>query len=622
VERSGRDLAGTETTGCGAGAKGMTGRNWRKEESKIYLRDFFFWLIIVAFSIFISHFFILDEQASAVDRLFIYLLVFIPLGTLNLILHYFYRNRRIRQTGNLRSSLRYRLSIAFMFVSIIPSIPIFVISSNVVEKLVEDYMGLDVTGALKSARQVILYYEQSEMEKFLSTIKKEHPDYFRTLLVDEARKEKIRRDDMLNTESDYVAVLSDGAIVVESLPVFSKSALPEFKTGKEGIFYAFERKTQGDFLFTGFPVAQENSYIILGKRLHPGFENDFRRFNDIYAQIENKNDWKANVPGAFRLAMALLYMFMIASALVVSILIARQISFPIVSLAEATRAVTDGKIETKLDIKAKGEIGVLIESFNQMTEELLNLRHMQLHSQRMAAWQEVAKRLAHEIKNPLTPIQLNADRMLRRLDHPEKGELDRIVRTGASTIVAQVNLLKGMVEEFAMFARMPEARPVRQSLNTIVEEAVNLFSGPDDVTIEKRLEKNLPDILIDKNIIRGLLTNLIKNAVEAIRATESGRENNSILISTSLFRERRRDFVVLTVEDSGPGIDESLKDKIFEPYFSTKGAHGSGLGLALVERAILDHDARIYVGRSTLGGAEFRIVFKTSEEEDEDLHRG
>ena len=595
-------------------------RNWRKEESKIYVRDFFFWLIIVFFSIFISELFLLKQKAKSVDHLFVYLLVFIPLGTLNLVLHYFYRNRRIRQTGNLRSSLRYRLSLAFMLVSIIPSVPIFFVSSNVVGSLVENYFQADLTGAMKSARQVILFYEQKQINDFIGFIKKTKPEKYRSFSIDTTLN-SIKNDKEIINNSDYRALYSGDKFIYESSEIFGTKNIPEINKAKEGYEYFTYATPSGDYIILVFHPRGEQDYILFGKKLHAGMEKEIHHFFDVFSILENETEWKETIPTMLRLILALIYIFMIAAALIVSIVIARQISFPIVSLAAATRAVTDGKIETKLDIKAGGEIGILIQSFNQMTEELNNLRAMQMHTQRVAAWQEVAKRLAHEIKNPLTPIQLSADRMLRRLERPEKGGLEEIVRNGASTIKEQVTTLKSMVEEFANFARMPEAKLQMQDLTPIVKEVVHLFREHRGITIETDLDENLPEISIDKNIILGMINNLIKNAVEAIPAVENGIKSGVVKISTFHYTERDRLFITLAVEDSGPGIDEAMKDKIFEPYFSTKGPHGSGLGLAMVERAVLDHNARIYVGRSSLGGAEFRIVFmRTGEGEDENIY--
>ena len=132
---------------------------WEQEERKIYLRDIFFLVLIVVLSILISEQVLLSEDASTVDRIFTYLLLFIPVGTLNLIAHYYYRNRRIRQTGNLRSSLRYRLSLAFMLIAIIPSIPIFLISANNVETVTESLFNVEVADAMDSANATIRYYE-------------------------------------------------------------------------------------------------------------------------------------------------------------------------------------------------------------------------------------------------------------------------------------------------------------------------------------------------------------------------------------------------------------------------------------------------------------------------------
>ncbi|MCB1320852.1 MAG: HAMP domain-containing protein, partial [Leptospiraceae bacterium] len=318
------------------------------------------------------------------------------------------------------------------------------------------------------------------------------------------------------------------------------------------------------------------------------------------------------IPATLRLGLAVIYLFMVFAALLLSLMLARQISLPIVSLAAATRAVTDGDLDSRLNLKTTGELGILIDSFNQMTNELRNLRNRLLHSQRLAAWREVARRLAHEIRNPLTPIQLSADRMLRRLDHPEKGDLQRVVRRGCTTIIEQVKVLQTHVDEFANFARLPRARPSVQQLDSVIPEAVNLFQGLEGVRIEMRLAGNLPGIPLDKTIIIGMINNLIKNAVESILGTPMKGEG-LVRISTAMQIQGIRRFVLLRVEDNGPGIDELLRDRIFEPYFTTKtqGGQGRGLGLAMVERAALEHDARLHVGRSVdLGGAEFLILFR------------
>ncbi len=592
---------------------------WQREESRIYLRDIFFLGLIVLFSVFIAEGFLLQPDATIVDRIFGYLLIFIPLGTVNLIAHLYYRNRRIRLTGSLRSSLRYRLSLAFMIVSVIPSIPIFFISSNMVERLVDIFFGLDVAAAFVSADKAIDYYRGREQDVFAADARRLRPDLWEKPSASDEFRRSLFASGLVGQKDGLFAVVEGDKVVITSRPVFPGREPPVFRR-VGGVEERGEiRSDAGDYALLRFPTAVPGEMLVIGRRFSDGLDSNLREFDSVRQKLSTESGWRHTVPSTLRLGLGLIYVGMICMALLIAIVIARQISGPIVSLAAAVREVADGHLDTRLDVKASGELGILIDSFNQMTQELQSLRGNLLHSQRVAAWQEVARRLAHEIKNPLTPIQLSADRMLRRLDHPEKGRLLEIVKSSATTISQQVSVLKHMVEEFADFARMPAARPVAESLDTIVSEAVNLFHGIPGISIEMHLAGNLPQLSLDKNIIIGLINNLVKNAVEAIESqTRDGEKKPpKIIVSTSLQKAGPRRYVILKVEDSGPGIDDGMKDRIFEPYFSTKGDHGSGLGLALVERAVLEHDARIFTGRSSiLGGAEFRIMFRVRENED------
>lgn len=598
-------------------------QSWLREERKIYLRDVFFLALIVFFSIFISEQFLLGADAALVDRIFTYLLLFIPLGTLNLIGHYYYRNRRIRITGNLRSSLRYRLSIAFMLIAIIPSLPIFLISANNVDTVLESLFSLNVARGVESAEQLIEYYEAAAAADLYADITRLEPGLRSGVVNPSALTDRLARAGVLSDDRDYVGVYRGGNMIQQSRNLVSSSGLELF--GEQGAFadapeapdaFVRARLREADYALLRFRLQSGDGWMIVGRRLHPGLEKDRRDFEQVYGSFQDESFWQERAPGTLRLGLALLYIFMICAALMLSILIARQISMPIVALAAATRQVTDGDLEARIETQAVGELGVLIDSFNQMTAELRSLRARLLHSQRLAAWQEVARRLAHEIKNPLTPIQLSADRMLRRLDHPERGDVKNVVRSGCATIIEQVKVLKRLVEEFANFARLPKARLSPQSIDAIVTEAVHGFQGAiPGIQLDMHLSGNLPDIAIDRTILIGMINNLVKNAAEAIYSVpaESRRAPARILISTELVRQGVRQFVTLKVEDTGPGVDEALLDRIFEPYFSTKSGYGTGLGLSLVERAALEHDARLMVTRSELGGAAFSVWFRRPE---------
>jgi nitrogen fixation/metabolism regulation signal transduction histidine kinase len=220
------------------------------------------------------------------------------------------------------------------------------------------------------------------------------------------------------------------------------------------------------------------------------------------------------------------------------------------------------------------------------------------------------------IKNPLTPIQLSAERIKRKLDSPNKEKLEEIIRTGTETIIGQVRVLEHLVKEFSEFARMPSPVLINQNINPIIEESLNLFKDRENINFTLRLSKNLPEVFVDKRLFLGVINNLIKNAIEAITIdrVENGKDISGIIkISTKHDKKFLRKSVILLIEDNGPGLPEKLKEKIFEPYFSTKEAHGTGIGLTIVQKTVYDHGGQIYVENSDLGGCKFKIELPTQE---------
>lgn len=567
---------------------------WQREESRILLRDVVFLGVVLLISILIAENWLVDEKPATVDRIVSYILVFIPLGTLNFIIHYYYRNFRIKRTGNLRSSLRYRLIIAFMIIAVIPSIPIFLVTSDRLDRVLTAMLGMDLKGAVLSAGQMITFHEEMEWQRFNQ----------------ETLNRLNRRGREILPEKDETILIERGDTVIEQrgdLPVPSDN-IKSFLNNDTGSAHVYTDNSIR--LLVSVHERGLYRYVFI-KDIYNNLKPASTQFSTVNNKISaGTTEIAEDVPQRLRLILALIYVFMIFLALVVAIVLSRQISNPIVSLAAATRSVTEGRLDTRIETTSEGEIGVLIDSFNQMTEELQTLRGQLRHSMRVAAWQEVARRLAHEIKNPLTPIQLSAERMLRRLDRPEKGRLEEIVSGGANTIVEQVAVLKQMVEEFSNFARLPGVRLDHHELRPVIEEVAALFSS-EDVEIETEIPDDLPELKIDKNLFTGMLNNLLRNSIDAMKGIGSEQETETPQIRITLRNHRQagRRYILMIFEDNGPGIEEELRDRIFEPYFTTKGSAGSGLGMALVERAVTEHKARIYVSRSRSGGAEFRIYF-------------
>ncbi len=226
-----------------------------------------------------------------------------------------------------------------------------------------------------------------------------------------------------------------------------------------------------------------------------------------------------------------------------------------------------------------------------------------MRAQKSAAWQEIARRIAHEIKNPLTPISLCADRIARQLPRlPLRPETLAILEECTQTIQGEVQTVKSLVDEFSRFSRFPAAQPVPADLNEVVESAMSVFAGRwDGITVSVDRQPNLSPIMLDREQIKRVIVNLVDNAAEAMRESPVKR----LHIATS---QSSPDLVELSITDTGCGVSAEDKEKLFLPYFSTKG-RGTGLGLAIVSHIINEHHARVRLEDNRPAGARFVVEF-------------
>lgn len=226
-----------------------------------------------------------------------------------------------------------------------------------------------------------------------------------------------------------------------------------------------------------------------------------------------------------------------------------------------------------------------------------------LKAQKQAAWREVARRVAHEIKNPLTPIALSAERIQRHLDRATSNDSSStgIVRSCADTIARAVETVRRLVDEFSTLARFPVAKPQAADINEIIENALSMFDGRlDGIALHKSLAPDLPKVLADDDSIKRAVANLVDNAAEASQNSVV----REIAISTALVASR--DAVEIIVADTGQGVTHEVKEKLFLPYFSTK-KRGTGLGLAIVSRIVEDHHGSIRIEENHPVGARFIV---------------
>jgi nitrogen fixation/metabolism regulation signal transduction histidine kinase len=249
----------------------------------------------------------------------------------------------------------------------------------------------------------------------------------------------------------------------------------------------------------------------------------------------------------------------------------------------------------------EGEPGGHVVVFDDIT--------IMLQAQRDAAWGEVARRLAHEIKNPLTPIQLSAERMRRRFLGSMMEQDARVLERATHTIVQQVEAMKQMVNAFSEYARAPEMTLATFDLNQLVQEVADLYRAQDsNVQLRLELDRELPLLEADRGRVRQILNNLITNSMEALE----GREDAQIDIATQRDSASAGRLVQISVADNGPGFAPDIIGQAFDPYVTSK-PKGTGLGLAIVKKIVEEHGGKIEAENRRSGGARVRVTLPADE---------
>ncbi len=291
-------------------------------------------------------------------------------------------------------------------------------------------------------------------------------------------------------------------------------------------------------------------------------------------------------------------------ALLLGLLLARKLASPVEALAETAGRLAKGDLGARVEPGASNvaEVERLVAAFNQMADDIQQSQTQLVQAERVAAWREIARGLAHELKNPLTPI-LGAMDVIRKARALDRDDFDEILDEQARALVAEVVRLKELADEFARFARLPERRPEPVDIPELLDGAVALYSSAfDTLSVVRHYDDTTPVIYADRNQLQTVITNLVKNALDAM-----GGAGTLALSVDPAELANGSPGVCLRVGDSGPGIPEEVRDKLFTPYFTTKGSRGTGLGLALTHRIVLEHGGTITVGSASEGGAEFSL---------------
>lgn len=293
---------------------------------------------------------------------------------------------------------------------------------------------------------------------------------------------------------------------------------------------------------------------------------------------------------------AYIFLFLIAGA--IAITIANSITQPLTELAEKLKKFKLGKTNELLEWKSNDEIGILIDEYNNLTQELEDSVDLLARTERDIAWREMAKQVAHEIKNPLTPMKLNIQYLERvTKDNPERTH--EMVQRISSSLIEQIDNLSQIAGEFSNFATLPQASNEKISLNEIVETIHDLFRKRDDMDIN--MIEPIDDLFVfaDKNHLVRVLNNLLKNAIQAIPDDRRGKIDIEL--------KRQDNDALIRISDNGTGIPEHMKDKVFTPNFTTKSS-GTGLGLAIAANMLDSFNGRIYFETQVGKGTDFFVT--------------
>jgi signal transduction histidine kinase len=285
----------------------------------------------------------------------------------------------------------------------------------------------------------------------------------------------------------------------------------------------------------------------------------------------------------------------------VSGIMTARFSRPIKTLAQAATEIGHGNWDVRVETSGKDEIGKLAVAFNQMTEELMGQRERLVQSERVAAWRELARRLAHELKNPLFPLQITVENLLRaRQNSPQ--QFDEVFQESTTTLLAEITNLKTIIGRFSDFSRMPAPQLQAMDLNEMVRSVVQLFQGQfnrEPGRIEPKLQlSDMPQVDADPVLLRRVIENLVLNAIDAMP------QGGTLTFRTMTTAEDR--FAVFELADTGAGLTPEECERLFTPYYTTK-QHGTGLGLAIAQSVISDHHGSISVSSRKNAGTTFHV---------------
>lgn len=446
----------------------------------------------------------------------------------------------------------------------------------------------------------IRYKYNQEQQKALSSKLKQVLNRLEKRVDD--REINISNNDNLNTlirdlsdlyQMDINVYDKTGNLVTSSQPViFERNIISRKMNGSAYYGLYFLQKSllvQNEYignlryLAAYAPLFNENREVIA--YLHLPY---FSKETDLRNEISN-----------FFVTLINLYVLLFIMVSLISILLSNTFTRPLALIREKMRKTRIGKKNEIINYTSRDEIGQLIKEYNQMIAELERSAERLATTEREGAWREMAKQVAHEIKNPLTPMKLNVQR-LQHAWNEQRPDLDQIFHKVTNIIIQQIDTLSQIATEFSAFAKMPEGQKKVIDLNKVLLSVIGLFESSKNITIDYKFPEKPSLVLLDENQLSRVFNNLLKNAIQAIPPDTEG----NIQVKVRHIKET----VLIEIADNGIGIPEDKQDKIFSPNFSTKTS-GMGLGLAIVKKIVEGTDGKIWFNSLPGKGTSFYLSF-------------
>jgi len=489
--------------------------------------------------------------------------------------------------------------ISFALFTLIPSLLISIFSLFIFSFALEKYFDAKITSAVNNSYEIAKNYVDEKRNKIeseiiliafdlnkYSNLQKQNPERFQSLLNTQRFIRDIDQLHLIDGKGNLIqSAVNSPYKKIEDRAI--NMVLNDDRPLK--IINTFENKSAAVIKLANY----DNTFLYVVKFIDKNISQyliESEEAVNFYYTVENQSL-------GIRISFALIYIALVTLLLFLSITIAIRFSsrffISINNLITASEKIGKGNLDTKVpELKADREMELLNKNFNLMIDRLKNQQEKLLTSERHEAWENVARKLAHEIKNPLTPIQLTVDNIKSKYLNSISGDNKEKFESNLKTIQKQITQIENLVNEFSDFARMPKPLLKKNNLNNVIKENISLISKLDKNIKIKLINHLSKEVLIsfDLEQMNRLFFNLIKNSLESIQ--EKSKKDSKIDKNIDIEIRQRRDYININIIDTGVGFKNKTTKELIKPYFTTK-EKGTGLGLSIVDKIISDHNGSI-----------------------------